>query len=123
MKLNTSALIPNIIPTNREITRLAKFVKKLGMPVFTRKLGANCAIIIIPMTPPKAAPTAIPATPEMKMILGDTIPIIPRTVNVIVYDPTNTSEKMTLLEKLATEINKTKRRVNALNYILIPKSV
>ncbi|MHA1302283.1 MAG: V-type ATP synthase subunit D [Candidatus Heimdallarchaeaceae archaeon] len=31
------------------------------------------------------------------------------------------AEKMTLLEKIASEINKTKRRVNALNYILIPK--
>ncbi|MHA2357221.1 MAG: V-type ATP synthase subunit D, partial [Candidatus Heimdallarchaeaceae archaeon] len=31
------------------------------------------------------------------------------------------AEKMTLLEKLAFEINKTKRRVNALNFILIPK--
>jgi len=33
------------------------------------------------------------------------------------------AEKMTLLEKLALEINKTKRRVNALNYILIPKLI
>jgi len=31
------------------------------------------------------------------------------------------AEKMTLLEKLASEINKTKRRVNALNYILLPR--
>ena len=31
------------------------------------------------------------------------------------------AEKMTLLEKLAIEINKTKRRVNVLSYILIPK--
>ncbi len=31
------------------------------------------------------------------------------------------AEKMTLLEKISSEINKTKRRVNALNYILIPK--
>ena len=31
------------------------------------------------------------------------------------------AEKMTLLERIAFEINKTKRRVNALNYILIPK--
>ncbi len=31
------------------------------------------------------------------------------------------AEKMTMLEKIALEINKTKRRVNALNFVLIPR--